>query len=150
MRDTLKGGSQTIGHPDAGHSYWRNEEKEVTYNGGRTPHRVWAWDRYNGITHTQGTGNGPLERPNSVDPYEEHELVIDLDTDTDSSYQSEDTQPPVTLTPQVHSGQPRPQSTRQCRTNEVWFPEETASSSDDTHEEHGPLEPEVEVDLYAE
>ena len=54
------------------------------------------------------------------------------------------------LTPQIHSGQPRPQSTRQCRTNEVWFPKETASSSDDTHEEHGPLEPAGEVDLYVE
>ena len=67
---------------------WQNEEKEVTYNDGRTPHRIWEWDRYNGITHTQGTGNGPLERPNSVDPYEEHELVIDLNTDMDSLCQT--------------------------------------------------------------
>ena len=84
---------------------------------------------YSGITHTQGTDNGPLERPNSVDPYEENELVIDLDTDTDSSCQSEDTQPLIMLTPQVHSDQSRPQSTRQSRmmcSNEVWFPEETA------------------------
>ena len=104
VRDTLKGGSQTIWHPDKDRSYWQKEEKEVIYNCGRTPHQAWEWDLYNGITHTQGTDKGPLERPNSVDPYEEHELVIDLDTDTDSSCQSEDTQPPVTLTPQAHNG----------------------------------------------
>ena len=40
---------------------------------------------HSGVTHTQGTDEGPLERPNYADPYEEHELVIDLDTDTDSS-----------------------------------------------------------------
>ena len=41
VKDTLKGGPQTIGHPEAHRSYWQNEEKEVIYNDGRTPHRAW-------------------------------------------------------------------------------------------------------------
>ena len=105
---------------------------------------------HSGVTHTQGTDEGPLERPNSVDPYEEHELVIDLDTDTDSSCLSEETQPSVILSPQVRSGQPRPVPARQYRTTEVWFPNETASLSDNTHEDQGPFEPMDEVDLYEE
>ena len=51
---------------------------------------------------------------------------------------------------QVHNGQPRPVPARQCKTTEVWFPNETASSSDDTHEDKGPFEPMDEVDLYKE
>ena len=72
VRDTLNGSSQTTSHPDVGRSYWQNEEKEVTYNGGMTPYWIWERDQHNGIIHTQGMVHGPPEGPDSVDPYEEH------------------------------------------------------------------------------
>ena len=76
-----------------------------------------------------------------MDPYEETELIID--TDTDSSQSDEEQH-------QARNCQPIPVPTRQRRTANIWFPDVTSSSSDDTQDEMASSEPAHRVDLYEE
>ena len=102
--------------------------------------------------HSQGEVKCPLvEGSDSVDPYEERPLIIDLDDDTDSPCQSEDPQPLAEQNSQVSSVQSGPQPTgqnhgnmyqhtpssdKQIRySNEVWYPGNIAETSDNTHDE---------------